>query len=160
MNHNEKKMLQKMLNEADCDNNTELLRKTRHSDQIRICIDILKQLKVDNKQLYVNDYNNFLQLCGTKTPFLYNNYYDIFIKVVKDEINYDLMSLLLTVLKKIENGVIDQHEGSVEVGKILKEIYIDSALKNEKNIEKKNNMNEIKFVEPKQISWKEYKLKQ
>ena len=38
---------------------------------------------------------------------------------------------LINVLKNIEEGDVDQHEGSVVVGKILKEMYIDSALKQE-----------------------------
>ena len=41
------------------------------------------------------------------------------------------------MLKEIEDGETDQHEASVKIGKILKELYIDSAMKNEKNIENK-----------------------
>jgi hypothetical protein len=35
----------------------------------------------------------------------------------------------LDILKKIEDGQLDQHEGSFMVGTILKDIYVDSALK-------------------------------
>ena len=54
---------------------------------------------------------------------------------------------------------IDQHEGSFEVGKLLKKLYVDSALR-------KSNMNDngtIEIVdteprnEPVNISWKEFK---
>ena len=65
------------------------------------------------------------------------------------------MSKLLFVLKMIEDGKVDQHEGSVHVGKILKELYIDSALKQGSNLELKNPK-----IEPnsgKNVSWKEYK---
>ena len=34
-------------------------------------------------------------------------------------------------LKEVENGEIDQHAASVHIGQILKEMYIDSALKRE-----------------------------
>ena len=40
-----------------------------------------------------------------------------------------MLNKFLNVLKQIEDGKIDQHEGSYMVGTILKEIYIDSALK-------------------------------
>ena len=34
----------------------------------------------------------------------------------------------INVLHNIEEGKLDQHEGSFEVGKLLKEIYIDLSL--------------------------------
>ena len=40
-------------------------------------------------------------------------------------------------LQAIEEGEIDQHEGSYEVGKLLKELYIDSALRRETKRDKK-----------------------
>ena len=44
-------------------------------------------------------------------------------------LNLEILFRLINVLKNIEEGDMDQHEGSVVVGKILKEMYIDSALK-------------------------------
>ena len=59
--------------------------------------------------------------------------------------------------KKIEDGELDQHEGSFMVGSILKELYIDSALKKS---EKLDAMSE-KSPEPKRadvkISWNQFK---
>ena len=43
--------------------------------------------------------------------FLFNNYTDIFNKVKKDEINLETLWNLLNILKKIEDGNIDQHTG-------------------------------------------------
>ena len=34
------------------------------------------------------------------------------------------MQNMLSVLREIEEGTIDQHEGSVKIGTILKEIYM------------------------------------
>ena len=50
----------------------------------------------------------------------------------------------LSVLEKIEDGSIDQHEGSYLVGTILKKMYIDSALKHEENIDKKEQKDKKK----------------
>ena len=71
------------------------------------------------------------------------------------------MANLLEILRKIENSEVDQHEGSVMVGKILKEIYVDSALKGAENLDKKyaNDQEKKTFVEPRNISWKEFKNK-
>jgi hypothetical protein len=60
---------------------------------------------------------------------LFLNYTDIFNKIKKDEIDLQILFQFLDVLQKIENGLLDQHEGSFEIGTLLKKIYIDSALK-------------------------------
>ena len=67
------------------------------------------------------------------------------------------MKKLLDVLARIEDKEIDQQEGSIQVGQFLKEIYIDSALKEKDNLEKKNKKEEKIYLEGKNISWKDYK---
>ena len=63
----------------------------------------------------------------------------------------------LDILKKIEEGQLDQHEGSFMVGSILKEIYVDSALKKAEKLDS----NSEKAPEPKKanvnVSWKQFK---
>ena len=159
MNYNEKLNLKKMINESECENNTDLIRKVKHSSQIHVSIGVLQQLKRDHAELKESNYDEFALLCQNKCSFLYNNYSDIFFKVLKDELNLHLMSQMLNVLKKIEEGEVDQHEGSVLVGKLLKEIYIDSALKSSENLDKKSKQEEVELVDPIKISWKEYKSK-
>ena len=53
----------------------------------------------------------------------------------------------------IEENEIDQHQGSVIVGTILKEIYVDSALKKANKLDQP----EHEFSEEKKISWSEFK---
>ena len=101
--------------------------------------------------------DEFVELCQIECPFLFNNYTDIFNKMVKNELDLTIMTKLLTVLKLIEDNKVDQHEGSVMVGKILKELYIDSATKRADNINKEYESEKIPFIESKKISWKEYK---
>ena len=93
-------------------------------------------------------------------PFLAKGYTDIFNKVIRNEINFEILGKLLHVLKAIEDEKVDQHEGSVLVGKILKELYLDSAVRHGENLDKKHAAEEPpkpKLVEGKSISWKEYK---
>ena len=63
-----------------------------------------------------------------KCSFLFTNYTDIYNRLKKDELNLDIMGNFIMILKRIEDGDIDQHEGAFMVGKLLKDIYIDSAL--------------------------------
>jgi hypothetical protein len=67
------------------------------------------------------------------------------------------MNEFLNVLKQIEDGILDQHEGSVRVGELLKELYIDSALKRSDNLDNENPKENIKLKISKDISWKQYK---
>jgi hypothetical protein len=64
---------------------------------------------------------------------------------------------MLDVLKQIEDGKVDQHEGSVMIGKVLKELYVDSALKRCNTIDQNAEREEPVYVESKPISWKQYK---
>ena len=97
----------------------------------------------------------FTNIVQKKCYFLYENYTNIFNKLIKDELDLTILNKFLYILHKIEKGDIDQHEGSVMVGNILKELYIDSALR------KDNKRNENKKTERtrkgKNITWNDYK---
>ena len=85
--------------------------------------------------------------------------------MIKGEIDLEIMGRLLLILKLIEDERVDQHEGSVMVGKILKELYVDSALKNckkrdeEQDAKEKDEQEEVKYKEEKPISWAEWRTK-
>ena len=87
--------------------------------------------------------------------FLYINYTNIFNKLIKEQLDLSILYRLLMVLKAIEEEKYDQHEGSVKVGEILKQLYIDSALKGGDQNEKKPKKERKR--KGKKISWEEYK---
>ena len=65
----------------------------------------------------------------------------------------------------IEDEKINQHEGSVMVGKVLKELYVDSALRNQNEIERKNSKKKVQkkpasVNTEKNISYRDFKLMQ
>jgi len=110
----------------------------------------------------------FDAICTSRCSFLFNNYTDIFNKLKKDEIDLGILSKLLFVLKLIETGKLDQHEGSYEVGKLLKQIYVDSALRKAEHLDKQHEKHETReknskkpknLPPPKNISWDQYKKK-
>ena len=64
-------------------------------------------------------------------------------------------------MKKIEDGELDQHEGSYLIGTYLKEMYIDSALKTQDKLDSKidNKKSKHPFTKvEKKISYKDFKL--
>ena len=81
--------------------------------------------------------------------------------MVKNEINLDILLQFIDVLRDIENGTIDQHEGSFKVGKILKELYIDTALRKEQKLDARGkNKKTTAPSTGKKLSYAEFKLQQ
>jgi len=71
-----------------------------------------------------------------------------------------ILGQLLGVLKMIEDGKVGQHEASVEVGQLLKQIYIDSALKKSDKLDQLHSgssSSSASLPAAKKISWKQYK---
>ena len=160
MNSQERINLKKLVDESDCVDNTENIRRVKHSTSILNDIRTMEQLKRQHKELLETQPEEFTELCRGKCSFMFNNYTDIFNKQLKDELNLGIMIRLIQVLQMIEEGKVDQHEGSVIVGKYLKELYVDSALRRADNLDKQHAENAEDTEpreEPKHISWKEYK---
>ena len=161
MNSQERLQLDKLLKQGDVIDNTKKIRSLKHSVKIYKDVNKMLNLKKTHKNILQSDPEMFSNICSTQCSFLFNNYTDIYNKVFKDEIDLKILLRLINTLKHIEDGNLDQHEGSFEVGKLLKEIYIDSALKKEANNKeleenKEENKNTISI---KNISWNEYKKK-
>lgn len=163
MNKEDRLNLQKMIKANDVEDQTELIRQTKHSALIKEQVHDLIALKAKYPRLTKSNPIEFEKMCLSKCGFLFNHYTDIFNKVNKDEIDLVILDKFLEVLKQIEDGKIDQHDGSFKIGKLLKELYVDSALKKTEKMdaqEKKHKKKNKPEPKPKDISWKEYKLKQ
>ena len=148
MDSNDRLHLKNIISANNTVDETESIREKKHSPLIR------------------RDFFKMREILGTETLnvshelienafFLYENYTDIFHKIANQTIDYKLFEDFLNVLEQIEDGIVDQHEGSYEVGKILKEVYIDSALKEGNLLDEKYN-NEIVYRKALPISWKTY----
>ena len=125
--------LQTIMNENNIEDNTNNIKLTKHSLLIRADVNNLVFIKKKHKLLEKNNPDEFDKICISECQFLFNNYTDIFNKIKKDIIDLNILDYFLKKLKKIEDGELDQHEGSYLVGDLLKKIYVDSALRREKN---------------------------
>ena len=151
MNEIERLQLQKMIKANDVEDQTNQIRKLKHSKQLKEDINTFLLLKTKYKP------EEIFEKSIIECNFLFTNYTDIYNRIKNDEINIDLLFHFLKVLSDIENGELDQHEGSFIVGKILKEIYIDSALKKAEKIDNIYNTQKEETVEPINIDWKVWK---
>lgn len=162
MDDNARLQLNKMLTANNVLDQTELIRNLKHSHVLRTDINNLIMLK--SKYLFDPDQLNLeaMQECN----FLFTYYTDIYNKIRKDEIDLKILLNFLDVLKQIEDGELDQHEGSFIIGTLLKKIYVDSALRKAEKINKEQGQineddKEDKIIKPQvKIAWKDYKKMQ
>ena len=145
--------LQKMIKANDVEDQTELIRELKHSHLLQNDINNLIMLKAK----YRNDQDKINEEGMSECGFLFTYYTDIYNKIRKDEIDLKILNQFLNVLRRIEDGELDQHEGSFVIGTLLKEMYVDSALR---KAAKLNENQEQEYVQPREvvnISWKDFK---
>lgn len=145
MNPVERVQLDKLIKVNDAVDNTHNIRTLKHSDNIRADIQTMTELK---NQLLPSF--QLAELCASKCSFIYKNYNDIYNKCYRNELDINIMWKLLDLLKQIEDNQHDQHTASFEVGKLLKQIYIDGAI----------SPAPAPTNPEKNISWLEFKKKQ
>ena len=154
MNDTDRLKLQEMIKANNSEDNTELIRQLKHSHLLQEDINQLLMLKAK----YKNNMEKISEEAPVKCSFLFTYYTDIFNKIKKDEIDLKILNKFLNVLRLIEDGELEQEEGSVMVGTLLKEMYIDAALKKADKLsqnEVKEEKTEVKAAV--NISWREYK---
>jgi hypothetical protein len=154
MDDKQRLQLSNMIKVNNVEDQTELIRNLKHSQILRTDVNNMILLK----SKYKGDDEKIYNECINECNFLFTYYTDIFNKIRKDEISINILNKFIDILKRIEDGDLDQHEGSFAVGTLLKELYIDSALK---KADKLDELNEKEKVEPKKaevkISWKQFK---
>jgi len=153
MDEKQRLQLANMIKANSVEDQTDLIRNLKHSQVLRNEVNNMILIKAK----YRGDDAKITEECLNECGFLYTYYTDIFNKVKKDEISINILNKFFDVLKQIEDGELDQHEGSFLVGTLLKELYVDSALKKaEKLDEQAEKRDEPKHAE-KNISWKQFK---
>ena len=153
MDNKQRLQLQNMIKANNIEDQTEFIRNLKHSQIIRNDVNNMIMIKAK----FRGDENKIHEECINECNFLFTYYTDIYNKVKKDEIDIGILNKFLNVLKRIEDGELDQHEGSFLVSSILKELYVDSALKKAEKL----NANDEPKPEPKKpeklVSYKQFK---
>lgn len=147
-----------MLKEQGVSDNTEKIRRLKHSSIIREQVAIMLDLRKKYTRL---DKKTMDRMIDSKCNWLFVHYTNLFNKLKKNQLNLSILDKFISTLAEIEEGKIDQHEGSVKVGQALKELYIDSALKQEQQREAriaKKNKKQKKPVS--KLTWAQYKMMQ
>ena len=116
MDENQRLHLQKMISANNVEDQTGLIRELKHSHILRENVNNLVMLKAK----YLDDQDALNLEAMSECNFLFTYYTDLYNKIRKDEIDLKILFQFIDVLNKIEDGKMDQHEGSYEVGLLLK----------------------------------------
>ena len=145
-----------LLKESDASDNTEKIRKLKHSSKIKEQVSIMMDIKRRYSRL---DKNTLDKMIDTQCNWLFTHYFNLFNKLKKDELDIQILGQFVNALKAVEDGDMDQHEASVRVGQILKKLYIDSALKKDKKEEAKRERQRKKKPTNRKgkLTWAQYK---
>ena len=155
MDEMQKLHLQKMIAANNVEDQTELIRQLKHSNIMRNELNQMLLIKAK----YRDEPEKIHLECMNECNFLFTYYTDLYNKIRKDEIDVKILNQFLDILEKIEDGEIDQHEGSFEVGTLLKKLYVDSALRKAEKLDEENKTSSCPDSKKPivEISWKQFK---
>ena len=158
MDDDERLKLDQMLKENNVENMTGKIRELQHSSKILNDVKTMLSMKKKYARLFKTNPTQFENMVIKRCQFLFTKYTNIYNRLYKEQLNLEILMKLINILKNIEEGDLDQHEGSVVVGKILKEMYIDSALKQEEQRLKRENLTPKKKIKGPvhKITWQEF----
>ena len=157
MDNNQRLHLQKMIATNNVEDNTGLIRELKHSHILREDVNNLIMLK----SKYIDEPDKIHLEGMSECNFLFTYYTDIYNKIRKDEIDLKILFNAFDVLRDIEDGKLDQHEGAFEFGNLLKKIYVDSALKKAEKLNAETGEKEPQYKGPQvNVSWSQFKKMQ
>ena len=160
MQQSQRLNLEQMIKETDAEDNTDKIKKLKHSKKIKQDIETYKKINKKYKRMKRDNKKMYCQIMMTQCNFLWTNYTNIFNRLIKDELDLDILSKFIHNLALVEDGKQNQYEASVKVGQLLKELYVDSAVKRQEKIDERNDKISKKdeIIKPnKNISWSDYK---
>jgi hypothetical protein len=154
--------LNEMIKENNVTDQTELIRELKHSAIIRYETKRLLEIMEESPTA---TFAELRDLSMMDCNFMFSYYTDIYNRVLKKELDISLLYKFLDILEKIEKGECDQHNASFQVGNILKEIYVDSALRKAEKLDreneardKENQASQPPATQPMKLSWRSYKI--
>ena len=142
MNPEQRIQLNELIRANNSVDNTPLIRELKHSS--KIWDDVKKMVLLKHGK----EWKDVESDCIREAQFLYTNYTMIFNRLLRDRLDVPILYSFLNVLKDIEEGTLDQHEASFQIGTLLKQMYIDPKLEEVK---------EPTYVKGQTISWQEFK---
>ena len=145
--------LKSLINNNDYQDNTDYIRRCKNSQKLRKDTNHLKHLKSTHQ----GTQDELKEKVYIECSHLFMHHTDLLNRMIKDELDLPMFEKILDALESIENGNETQESASTNIGQMLADLYVNSALK-QKQISDETESNTTKTIPPvKNITWKEYK---
>ena len=93
MDPNQRIDLSKLIKEYNSEDTTDQIRQLKHSSNIKQDVAYLENLKMKYSRLRHTNKEQFKNICQKQCSFLYNNYTNIFNRLVNDELDLTILSI-------------------------------------------------------------------
>ena len=121
-----RQQLDNLMRDTDIVQSTDKIRELKHSASIRGDLDRLVALRRQHGRASAE---TFRRMALARCAFMHEHYADILFKLIKQEADIRLVYKFVDLLSAIEQGQLNQHEASFQVGTMLKKMHIDSVLR-------------------------------
>lgn len=125
MNEAEQQKLEEIIQRNNVQDNTKKIQKLKHSDKIRKDVAQIRNVK---RRIKTKDFRRLDSECSRHCVFLYRHYPNIYNKLLKDEIDIQILYKFLDALEAIEKGEKTQHEASYDIGMLLRKLYVEKKV--------------------------------
>jgi len=143
--------LKSLINNNDSQDNTDYIRRCRNSSKLRKDTNHLKYLK----SIHTGTQDEFKEKVCAECSYLFMNHTDLLNRMLKDELDMIMFDKILDALESIENGKETQDSASINIGQMLADLYVNSALKQNKHSDQQTENTKLEPIN--NISWKEFK---
>ena len=142
--------LKSLINNNDYQDNTDYIRRCKNSQKLRKDTNHLKHLKLTHQ----GTQEELREKACTECYHLFMHHTDLLNRMIKDELDLPMFEKIIDALESIENGNETQESASTNIGQMLADLYVNSALKQKQS----SDETESKPILPvKNLTWKEYK---
>lgn len=157
MNKDERKKLDEIIKKNNVQDNTEKIQTLKHSKLIRQAVAQIRNVK---RRVKTKDFKVLDRECMKHCGFLFTHYPNIYNKLLKDEIDIQILYTFLDSLQEIEDGKKTQHEASYDIGMLLRKLYVEKKvdIHSDPNKPKKNKTRQQ--ASAKKISYEDFKKQQ
>lgn len=145
--------LKSLINNNDYQDNTDYIRRCKNSQKLRKDTNHLKHLKSNHQ----GTQEELREKANQECPHLFMHHTDLLNRMIKDELDLPMFEKILDALESIENGDETQESASTNIGQMLADLYVNSALKQKQNSDEAQTQQPTKIAPVNNISWKEYK---
>lgn len=145
--------LKSLINNNDYQDNTDYIRRCKNSQKLRKDTNHLKHLKLTHQ----GTQEELREKANQECPHLFMHHTDLLNRMIKDELDLPMFEKILDALESIENGDETQESASTNIGQMLADLYVNSALKQKQNSDEAQIQQPTKIAPVNNISWKEYK---